>query len=65
MIYQIKKRNSSIHNNQFSSVFVTEKNNQYLPDFPYCTYNRLADLKIDSNNVENVQTKLYKNIACG
>ena len=56
---------ASILYDQFSSVFVTEKQDEALPDFPFRTNNRLSDFKIETIDVEDLLAKLDKNKACG
>ena len=60
-----KKEMASILNDQFSSVFVTETQDEALPDFPFRTNNRLSDFKIETIDVEDLLAKLDKNKACG
>ena len=60
-----KKEMASILNDQFSSVFVTETQDEALPDFPFRTNNRLSDFKIEMIDVEDLLAKLDKNKACG
>ena len=58
-----KKEKASILNDQFISVFVTETQDVSLPDFPFRTYNRLSDFKIEMIDVEDLLANLDKNNA--